>query len=219
MASKKTPPQPPSPEALEEVLRIIRAASAPMLAKPLSQQLAPPFEITEKQLIPILEAYVASGDLHLIAPVKAAGKPRYWDRNLTDLGRDAIFKALEQAKGPLAAKDIAAQSVSTEKFAESDLAPILANLAAGGQLYVYAAPTATGKPRYWDRNLTELGREAVLKAFQDSVGPLSAKDLAAGIDSPAKFKESDLVPILTALAAEGVLFEYPAATATGKPRF
>lgn len=99
MAKKKTPLAPPTPEARENILVAMRATTEPMLAKPFAKLLAPPFQIPEVQLVPILEEFVALGKLHLYPPKAAKAKARYWDRSPTEFGRVTILKTLE-AKGP-----------------------------------------------------------------------------------------------------------------------
>jgi hypothetical protein len=218
MAAKKTP-LPPSIETREEVLRVIRDSKEPVLAAGIPKLIAEPHKITTAQLGPILEEYVAAGTLHLIPPAKAAGKPRYWDRDFAAEMRAAVLKSLQQAGGPLTAKEVAGQAQAPVKLTEGDVAPILESLVTQSGLFRYAGSTAKSKPRYWDRDLSTIGVDLALATLAQTEAPVAAKDLAALIKSELKFSESDLTPILEKLVAAGRLHVFPAATAKGRPRF
>jgi hypothetical protein len=99
MARKKAPPPPPTPEACQNVLAVMRSTSEPMAAKPFAKLLTGPHHIPESQLVPILEEFVSLGKLHAFPAKTAKGKPRYWDRDLFEFGRQTIRQTLE-AKGP-----------------------------------------------------------------------------------------------------------------------
>jgi hypothetical protein len=218
MAAKKTP-LPPSIETREEVLRVIRDSKEPVLAASIPKLVAEPHKITTAQLSPILEEYVAAGTLHLIPPAKAAGKPRYWDRDFAAEMRAAILRSLQQAGGPLTAKEVAGQAQAPVKLTEGDVAPILESLVRLSGVFRYAGSTAKSKPRYWDQDLGTIGVDLALATLAQTEAPVAAKDLAALIKSELKFSESDLTPILEKLVAAGRLHAFPAATAKGKPRF
>lgn len=219
MAKKSSPL--PSPETRAEILRIIRASDTPLMAKPLSQLLAAPFEITEKQIVPILEEYIAAGELYAVAPSKPGGKPRYWHQDLNAMGRQAVLQTLGESTAPLAAKDLAARIESATKFTEGDLLPILSGLVASGDLFEYPAATKSGPPRYWNQNLDLIaaGRKAVIEILTQASVPLTANELATQITAPVKFTEGELTPILSDLAGSGEIYSYPAATKAGKPRY
>src|SRR4051812_29796943 len=118
--AKKGSPQPPSPEARAEVLRIIRESAEPLMVRPLAKLLVAPNEIPEPQLTPILDEYVASSELYLVPPIAPSGKPRYWYQDHAALLRKAVLETLESASGPLSAKELAGRITSLGKLAEQD---------------------------------------------------------------------------------------------------
>src|SRR6476660_2596304 len=100
MAKSKTPPPPPSPEACEHLLTVIRSSVEPLPAVALARLLVGPFQIAARQLAPLLDDYVASGKLHVLPPKTGRGKPRYWDRDALAVCRAAALEAVERADGP-----------------------------------------------------------------------------------------------------------------------
>jgi hypothetical protein len=99
MAKKKTIPLPPTSEAREEVLKMMRRTDEPVTARQLSGRLVAPFRIAEAILAPILDEFVANGSLRSIPAATAKGKPRYWDRDLVRFGQLMMVKTLDK-KGP-----------------------------------------------------------------------------------------------------------------------
>lgn len=95
MAKKKPPLPPPTPEARDNIVTVLRSTAEPQMAKPLAKLLAPPFQIPAAELEPILEELAALGKLHIFPPKTAKGKRRYWDRDLIEFGRLTIRKILE----------------------------------------------------------------------------------------------------------------------------
>lgn len=98
MAKKKVV-LPPTQEAKAEVLKVISRTSEPLVAKKISALLVAPFKISPTVLVPILDEYVVSGQLHAFPPATAKGQPRYWDRDLTEFGR-VLMVGLIEKKGP-----------------------------------------------------------------------------------------------------------------------
>ncbi len=117
MARIKTPPLPPSAEACEHLLEVIRTSVGPLPANSLARLLVAPFKITNRQLAPILDDYVAAGRLHVFPPKTAKGKPRYWDRDSVEFGRQAIISVIE-LKGPQTETQLkkAAKGLSEAQF-------------------------------------------------------------------------------------------------------
>ena len=85
---------PPSPETRERVLSVIRATAEPMTASQLSKLLVAPHKLSEAKLVPILEEFVAASTLQTFSPKTPKGKLRYWDRDISELGRTLVAGAL-----------------------------------------------------------------------------------------------------------------------------
>jgi len=117
MVRIKTPPLPPSPEAREHLLTVIRSSAEPLPATALARHLVAPFRIAAKQLGPVLDECVAAGKLFVLPPKTAKGRPRYWNRHPLEFGRLAILKAVE-AKGPQTEAQLAkaAGGLSADQF-------------------------------------------------------------------------------------------------------
>jgi len=103
MAKKKVVPL-PTQEAKVEALRVISRTSEPLPAKKISTLLVAPFKISPTALVPILDEFVVSGQLHAFPPATAKGPPRYWDRDLTEYGRVLILGVLEKKGSQAQAK-------------------------------------------------------------------------------------------------------------------
>lgn len=190
MATKKAPPLPPSPEAREALLELIRRSAEPLMAKPLAKLLAAPHQIPEKQLVPILDEYVAAGVLHRFASKTAKGQPRYWDRDLGAIGRAAVIETMSRTAGPLTAGDLCKQLVAPLKFTALELTPIVSELLATGTLHEIPTATAKGKPRYWNRDILDFGRVELSKLLT-AKGPQTAAALRKGVKwlSDAQFEQ------------------------------
>ncbi len=120
MAKKKSTSVPPTLEAQNEAFSKLRQTSLPVTAKQLSGMLVAPFKISEALLIPILDAAVANGELHGFLPATAKGKPRFWDRDLTEFGRCLIVQSI-QKKGPQPKAKLksAAKGLTDEMFQQA----------------------------------------------------------------------------------------------------
>ena len=76
-----------------------------MTASQLSKLLVAPHKLSEAKLMPILDEFVAASTLQTFSPKSAKGKRRYWDRDISELGRTLIAAALDK-KGPQSAADL-----------------------------------------------------------------------------------------------------------------
>ena len=117
MAKQRTNSGPPSPETREAVLNAIRVTAEPVTASQIAKLLAPPHKLVEARVIPILEEYADAATLHRFPPKTARGKPRYWDRDIRDLGSLLVTAALAK-KGPQSKADLrkAAKQLSDVEF-------------------------------------------------------------------------------------------------------
>lgn len=214
--AKKAPPQPLSAEAREALLQAIRDSGEPQLAKSLALLLTGSHTVTEAQVTPVLEELAATGTLQKY--VAGKGKPKYWDRNLQELTREAVRRAILQSATPLTAKVVAAQ-IAPPKVTEAEVIAILEEDVASQRCFVVPAAKATGKPSYWHQDVRAIGREAILKAAQEADEPFTAKELTSRLATPVKFSEADVAAILDEAVAAATLHFIPAATAKGKPRY
>lgn len=214
--AKKIPLTPLSPEARAALLHGIAASGEPQLAKSLATMLAASHPVTEAQVTPVLDELAATGVLKKYAPAK--GKPKYWDRDLQELTRDAVLRAVQLAKAPLTAKEIAT-SIAPPKVAEADVMAILESAVAGQRCFVIPAVKPSGKPAYWHQDLRSIGRDAVLKAALQAIDPFTAKELAGQLQLPFKISENDVTAILEESVANRTLHAIPATTAKAKPRY
>lgn len=214
--AKKAPPQPLSAEAREALLQAIRDSGEPQLAKSLALLLTGSHAVTEAQVTPVLEELAATGTLQKY--VAGKGKPKYWDRDLQELTREAVRRAILQSATPLTAKVVAAQ-IAPPKVTEAEVIAILEEDVASQRCFVVPAAKATGKPSYWHQDVRAIGREAILKAAQVADEPFTAKELASRLATPVKLSEADVAAILDEAVAAATLHFIPAATAKGKPRY
>ncbi|MDB5340834.1 MAG: uncharacterized protein JWN70_6453 [Planctomycetaceae bacterium] len=214
--AKKVPLLPLSSEARESLLQAVGSSREPQLAKSLAALLAPTHSVTEAQVTPVLEELVATGDLQKYALGK--GKPKYWDRDLQELTRDAVLRAIKESAAPLTAKEVAAK-IAPPKVAAANVSAILDAAVAGQLCFAFPSAKATGKPSFWHQDLREIGRQAVLKAAQQAGDPFTANELAGRLQTPVKLSETDVTGILEETVAAGTLHAIPATTAKGKPRY
>ncbi len=217
-SSKKPVLLPPSPEAREQVLTVIRSTAKPLPAKDIAKLLVAPYGIAEKQLVPILDEYVAAGTLRKFPGKSATAKPFYWDRDAGAITRAAILEASEHADEPFAAKEILGRLVVPLPLNESSLTEILQEFAAAGKLHGIppkSAKAKTAKIRFWNRDLLEFGRRTILKTL-DTKGPQSEANLkkaAAGLD------ETQFQQILQNAIAARDIWRHPPIGKTGKDLF
>lgn len=176
MAKSKTSSLPPSSEVHKQLLTEIRSTAEPLPAKSLAKLLVAPCRITEKQLAPILDEYVAAGTLHVFPAKTAKGKPRYWDRDAAAISRAAALEAMQHADEPCTARELISRLVVPLKFTEGALTEILNEYVSAGTLYDFPPKSAKSKPRYWNRHPLEFGRLAILKTL-DAKGPQTEANL------------------------------------------
>lgn len=217
MAKKKSLPL--TRESYDNALAQVQSAAEPIDARTLATRLEFPMEIAVKDLILVLEDFVSRGSLIRYPGKTGKGAPRYWDRDLSTLGRNAALAAFKRTDFPITAKDLSSLMDGTLKISEKDLIPILEAAVASGQLHSFPPTTAKGKPKFWDRNLSTMGRDVALAAIKQTALPVTAKDLASQLNGPLKIGELDLVPILETMVANGQLHCFPPATAKGKPKY
>ncbi|MDB5386811.1 MAG: uncharacterized protein JWM11_2457, partial [Planctomycetaceae bacterium] len=103
-------------------------------------------------------------------------KPRFWNRDLKELGREAIRQTFTHAVGPLTAKELVGRVQSSAKFTERDLAPLLIEMAAQGSLHTFPPAKPNGATRFWDRDLIASARQAIIQSLNDK-GPQPVANL------------------------------------------
>lgn len=203
--TRKAIKPPPSPEARENVLAVVRSASEPLSAAALSRLLLPPYEITAKELEPILEEFAAAGALLRLPGKTAKGKPQYWDRDPVSLRRAVLQDALRSAEAPLTAQDLVKKISGKPKPAE--LTSLLEELVASGAAFAMPATGAKPKPRYWGRPAHEYGRQA-LRQFIELKGPQEKSKLRKALK---EFGDDQFRKVVEDGLAAKELFRHPIA--------
>jgi hypothetical protein len=205
MSPKVRPASPPSPEAREHLLDIIRSTDEPLPARSLARLLVPPHRITTANLGPILEEYVAAGCLYRLPPASARGAPRYWDRDATALLRAAALQVVRQSDRPNTARELLALLGVSFKVKEPELTEALNEHVVSSAVHTIPAATAKGKPRYWHRNATEFARLEFLKVLE-AKGPQSQAKLRKAVNG---FSESQFQQIVNGALEARILWRHP----------
>lgn len=133
--------------------------------------------------------------------------------------REEVLKVIQHAGEPLAASALAKRLTGSPKIRAKELALILDECVVAGTLHQIPAKTATGKPKYWDRDARAVARAAVLEAMHNADRPLTAAELSKRLVTPLKLTQKDLAAILEESVAAGTLHAIPGATAKGKARY
>jgi hypothetical protein len=210
---------PPSPEAVQEVLRVIAASPEPLPVASIIKLLLAPNDLPAGQLQSVLDRYVADGDLKVVPAATSAGKPRYWDRDVSVELRKAVATALSQFDAPTTAKALAGKVTSPVKPTESDVTAILTELVNEGTAFLKPPASEKDVARYWAQDFSVEIRNAVTVALGQFDAPVTAKALAAKITSPFKVTESDVTPVLTELVNEGTTYVLPATSEKEAARY
>jgi DNA-binding MarR family transcriptional regulator len=210
---------PPSPEAVQEVLRVIAASPEPLPVASIVKLLLAPNDIPAGQLQSVLDRYVTDGDLKVVPAATAAGKPRYWDRDVSVELRKAVTNALAQFELPTTAKVLAGKITAPVKPTENEVTAILTELVSEGTAYVLPGASEKDATRYWSQDFSLEMRKAVATALAQFDLPTTAKVLAGKITSPFKVTESDVTPILADLVKEGAAYLKPAASEKDAARY
>jgi hypothetical protein len=215
MARIKSPPLPPSPEACEHLLAVIRSSVEPLPASAIARLIVPPFQMTPRHLVPLLEDYVAAGKLYVLPAKTTKARPRYWHRDARVVSRAAVFDFVQAAQAPFTVRDVARGMASPIKITVSELKEILDESVAAGKLHSLPPKTPRGQPRYWKHDLLEFGRQAILGVL-DAKGPQTETQLARvalGL-STGRFQQ-----VLQAALAAREIWRYPAPGKTKKELF
>ena len=215
MAKKTTAAMPPTQESREAVWHAIRGSDRPLTTSQLAKLIAAPHKLSAAVLGPMLDEYVAVGTLHLILPASGKGKPQYWDRDATALGRAAVLDVIQRAAGPLTAKELSRQLEAPLKIAAVALTEFLNESVAAGRLHSIPPKTAKSGPQYWNRDLAQFGRGLIVD-FLDKQGSLSKTDLKKGVKglNATAFEQA-----FQALIAERRVCEHPPIGRTKAVRF
>ncbi len=215
MAKKTTAVMLPTQESREAVWHAIRGSDRPLTTSQLAKLIAAPHKLSAAVLGPMLDEYVAVGTLHLILPASGKGKPQYWDRDATALGRAAVLDVIQRAAGPLTAKELSRQLVAPLKIAAVALTEFLNESVAAGRLHSIPPKTAKSGPQYWNRDLAQFGRGLIVD-WLDKQGSLSKADLKKGVKglNATAFEQA-----FQALIAERRVCEHPPIGRTKAVRF
>jgi len=203
--TRKATKPPPSPEARDNVLAVVRSAPEPLTAAALTKLLLTPHEIVAKDLEPTLEEFVAAGSLLRLPGKTAKGKPQYWDRDPASLRRASLQETLQAAEAPLTAQDLVKRLSGKPKAAE--LAPLLEELVASGTAFAMPVASAKAKPRYWGRPASDFGRLA-LRHFVEAKGPQEETKLRKALK---EFSADQFRQIVDDALAAKELFRHPIA--------
>lgn len=195
----------PSPEAREHVLSVLRTTPAPVTARDLTKQLAPPHTLSEKALTPVLDEFVTAGMAYRLSGKTAKAKPRYWHQDVADLGREALRACLQSLDEALSAKEIAQRLTTPIEFREADVIPLLESFVASGELYAHPAATGKGKPKFSHLSAPELGRQQMLRTLETK-GPQPWAALRKVLKS---WSDDQAQEIVQQLEAERKLWRHP----------
>ena len=83
---------------------------------------------------------------------------------------------------------------------------LLQSLVSAGLAVEWPAKTATGRPRYWDRDLRAAGLGVVGELVRSSAVPVSVKDVKKLWKSSIRLSEAELLALLGELQAGGVRY-------------
>lgn len=166
-----------------------------------------------------LDQAVQDQRLFTLAPAVAKGKPRYWNRDLTALTREAVREELGKITTPFTATELIDRLSLDVMPTESDVLPILDQVIQDGGLYRLPLEKPKAKQRYFHQDVTSIGQDAILRAIQEVDAPITAKDLVKRLQSDVKFAEADLIPILEGLVASKTLHRFEPSTEKGKPGY
>lgn len=133
--------------------------------------------------------------------------------------RARVLTAVMNAPEPVTASQLIKQLQGEVTVRPNDLAAILEDHVAAGNVFQIPPKTAKAGLRYWHRDPYELATSLLIDLIQSTEEPLTAKQLAQRLGGPLKFTERELTPLLQACVAEGKVFVLPAATPRGAPRY
>ena len=118
---------------------------------------------------------------------------------------ERVIAVIQGTSEPMTAGQISKLLVAPHKLSEAKLTPVLDEFVLTSRLKSFAAKTAKGKPRYWDRSVNELGRSLIIAAIAKK-GPQARTSLrTAAKQVPNETFEA----AMKFLVETGVIFEHP----------
>ena len=138
---------------------------------------------------------------------------------LTTADEQELLRVLRQSAEPLDVAKLLKQVVTSRPAKSAELVVLLQSLLSAGLVVEWPAKTATGKPRYWDRDLRAAGLGVVGDLVRSSAVPLSVKDIRKFWKSAFRLSDAELHSLLGELQSRGEIFEIPAKTAAGGVRY
>ena len=189
-----------------EVLRVLRQSAEPLeLAKLLKQAvMSRPAKAVEVEVL--LGSLLLAG-LAVEWPAKtAAGKPRFWDRDLRAAGLGAVRDLVCSAAVPLSAKDIKKLWKCSFKLTDTELLALLRELLADGTIFEIPGKSVAGGVRYWGRDVLQFASAIVLEELRQR-GTLPTAKLRASVKWLDDVRYAEL---LDRLAAQNLIFRHPA---------
>lgn len=201
---------PPLTEAdQQEVLRVLRQSAEPLEVARLLKQAVTSRPAKADELSVLLQSLVSAG-LVVSWPAKsAAGKPRYWDRDLLAAGLSVVRDLVLSAAVPLSAKDVKKLWKAPFKLTDSELSSLLQSLQADGSVFEIPAKSAAGGLRYWGQDVLQFASVSVLGELRQR-GTLPVTKLRAGVKWLDDVGFSEL---LERLSVQKLIFRHPAMTA------
>jgi hypothetical protein len=205
--TRKSSKLPPSPEAKQNALTVVREHPEPVTASTLTKLLLPPHAVSAKDLEPILEEFVAAGALLRLAPKGGRGKPQYWDRDLSTHWKSTVKESLQTVESPLTPQDLIKKVTLPGKPKAAELVPLLEELIAAGEVFAMPVASAKAKPLYWGRPAVEFARQQ-LRRNLETKGPQPEATLRKALKV---FDDAQFQRAIDAGLAEKELFRHPAA--------
>ena len=204
MPKKARPASPPSSDARDNLFAELRQTTGPITAKDLAKRLTEPHQLRPADVATILENAAAAHEIHAYSAKTVKGARRFWDRDANVIARSAIQATMQAAEWPLTAKEIAATFPTPLKSTDKEIEPLLREFVASRALYEIPKKTAKGQLRYWQHDVLELGRRAVLSAL--AKGPQTKSALQRAV----KGFETQFDQIFQSLLDARTIWRHPA---------
>ncbi|WP_437190875.1 hypothetical protein [Planctomicrobium sp. SH527] len=225
MAKQTRPPAPLTQEDQQGIQQYAIVSATPLTAKQIAQQVTTSRKVRDDEIDQLLQEAILAGELHVIPPASAKGKPQYWGQSLDEVATRAFVEVIKQSDAPMTLSEILKKAVVPVKLKEpAALAPLHAAVSTG-EIREFAPTSGKGKPRYWDRDPAEQCRPIIVQAVLDSPEPVTAAALIKRLKQlPIAISESEITELLNQLSKgtqeePGQVFNILPATKAGKPLY
>ncbi|HEY4259357.1 MAG TPA: hypothetical protein VGM98_04330, partial [Schlesneria sp.] len=118
---------------------------------------------------------------------------------------ERVIAVVQSTAEPMTAGQLSKLLSITPKLTEAKLTPILDEFVASSRLRIFAAKTAKGKSRYWDRGVNELG-QSLITAVIAKKGPQARSALRT---AAKQVPDETFNAAMKSLLDSGAIFEHP----------